>query len=482
MAIFHYSVKAINRSSGRSSVAAAAYRSGENLRDERTGQVYDYERREGVLHTEVFLPDGEKLGREELWNLVEGAEKRKDAKVAREIVVALPHELSQLDQLILIRGYAQDLSRRTGWAVDLALHAPGRAGDQRNTHAHLLCSTRVVEQDEAGQYRMGAKTRAWDVVATGKELVKAEREAWERQVNDMLAIAQQPERVDCRSYAKQGIEQVPQVHLGVSASQMERKGIETERGNRNREAKTLNENLAQLSEVRAEREQAQALQRDGWRWERMELKELEKEAEQLSRVPESLAYLEPEVQKAYQPLRTVSGHYWGYSWEQPQSERDDYEAYKAGKIGWLDESHQEKREKAIESASTSLRWAQRYEKQWREQHPYKSMLFDMGIPNRELGELVGTRMERETDVKKAEQALFEFKAARSQAQKNLKQAIQNVLPKMEVEYTKRQARAKVLQPILKHKQEQAKAIEVERDRQREQERSLERGGGRGIGF
>jgi len=482
MAIFHYSVKAINRSSGRSSVAAAAYRSGERLVDERTGVVYDYERREGVLHAEVFLPDGEKLGRSELWNLVEGAEKRKDAKVAREIVVALPHELTQLDQLILIRGYAQDLSRRTGWAVDMAMHAPGRAGDQRNTHVHLLCSTRVVEQDETGQYRMGAKTREWDVVSTGKELVKGERKAWERQVNAMLAIAQQPERVDCRSYEAQGIEQVPQVHLGVSASQMERKGIETERGNRNREVKALNENLVQLSAVRAEREQEQALQRDVWRWERMDLKELEKEAEQLARSPRSLAYLEPEVQKAYRPLRTVSYNHWGYSWERPQSEWDDYEAYKAGKIGWLDESRQKEKEKAIESESTSLLWAQRYEKQWREQHPYKSMLFDMGIPNRELGELVDTRMKREADVAKAEQALSEFKAARSQAQKNLKQAIQNVLPKMEEEYAKRQERAAVLQPILRQKQEQAKVIEKEREKQRQLERSMERGGGRGIGL
>jgi hypothetical protein len=214
----------------------------------------------------------------------------------------------------------------------------------------------------------------------------------------------------------------------------------------------------------------------------MEVKELEKEAEQLSRSPGSLAYLEPEVQKAYQPLRTVNYNYWGYSWEQPRSEREDYEAYKAGKIGWLDERGQEEREKAIESAATSLLWAQRYEKQWREQHPYKSMLFDMGIPNRELGELVETRLDREVDVVKAEQALSEFKSARSQAQKNLEQAIQKVLPRMEVEYAKRQAKHTVLQPILKQKQEQAKAIQEELKRQRQQERSRERDGGRGIGF
>lgn len=110
------------------------------------------------------------------------------------------------------------------------------------------------------------------------------------------------------------------------------------------------------------------------------------------------------------------------------------------------------------------------------------MLFDMGIPNRELGELVETRLSREADVAKAEKALSEFKTARSQAQENLKQAIQNVLLKMEEEYAKRQERAAVLQPILKQKQEQAKVIEAEREKQRQQERSRERGSGRGIGF
>src|SRR4051812_29913947 len=99
MAIYHYSLKTISRSTGRSSVAAAAYRSGEKLVDERTGTIYDYTRRDGVLHAEVFLPDGQTVEREALWNLAETAEKRKDAKVAREIVVALPHELSQSDQL-----------------------------------------------------------------------------------------------------------------------------------------------------------------------------------------------------------------------------------------------------------------------------------------------------------------------------------------------------------------------------------------------
>jgi ATP-dependent exoDNAse (exonuclease V) alpha subunit len=111
----------------RSSVATEAYRSGEKLVDARTGETYDYERRTGVIHTEIFLPCG-KIDREELWNLAEMTEKRRDAKVAREIVVALPHELNQEQQIQLVQDYAQSLSYRTGWGIDVAVHAPGRDG------------------------------------------------------------------------------------------------------------------------------------------------------------------------------------------------------------------------------------------------------------------------------------------------------------------------------------------------------------------
>jgi ATP-dependent exoDNAse (exonuclease V) alpha subunit len=307
MAIYHYSVKAINRSTGRSSVAAAAYRSGEKLLDERTGEIFDYARRDGVVHSEVFLPDGETMPREALWNLAEASEKRKDAKVAREIVVALPHELSSLDHLTLVREYAKGLSRRTGWAVDVAVHAPGSDGDQRNAHAHLLCTTRVVERDAEGQVRLGAKTREWDVVSTGKELVLFERQEWERQVNKMLEIAHSKERVDSRSFEAQGKgELMPQVHLGVSASQMERKGIETERGNRNREAVEHNQNVVDLKQKRYLREikqqVAQTLE-DKRRWEGMSVQELEKERRSLDVGSErQFAYRDADVQEALTPL------------------------------------------------------------------------------------------------------------------------------------------------------------------------------------
>lgn len=162
MAIYHFSVKTVSRGQGRSAVAAAAYRAGEKLVDRQTGELYDYERRSGVLYSEVFLPDGGTMEREDLWNMAEAAEKRKDARVAREIVVALPHELNQEQQWRLVREYAKELSEREGWGVDAAMHAPGRAGDQRNVHAHLLCTTRTVERDSSSMPVMGSKTKEWD--------------------------------------------------------------------------------------------------------------------------------------------------------------------------------------------------------------------------------------------------------------------------------------------------------------------------------
>jgi hypothetical protein len=461
MAIYHYSVKAINRSSGRSSVAAAAYRAGEKLLDERTGTVYDYERKDGVLHHEIFLPDGETVGREELWNLVEKAEKRKDAKVAREIVVALPNELSPLDQLGLVRGYAQDLSRRTGWAVDVAMHAPGRDGDQRNTHAHLLCSTRKIERDENGQLRMGAKTRDWDVVATGKELVRFERQEWERQVNRMLEIAQIPARVDCRSYESQGkAELMPQAHLGVSACQMERKGIETERGNRNRMAAEHNQGIADLARKRWEREIAQRVAEelnDKRRWEGMSVSELEKERRSIDvGFPRQFAFQDPDVGEASLPLEDVPY----YSSEQRKS------AYAAGKLGWLNREQLGKREKAAHDAFCTTRHYREQIEQWRQYHPYKVAMWQIGLPNREYNTLIGHYEKASSDEDKTKADLSAFKKERTQAERKLESAISRAILKQQSEYSRIQSRLVELDKILKPKQEQERPLKRERERGR----------------
>src|SRR5476649_2873948 len=143
MAIYHLSVKAVSRSAGRSATAAAAYRAGCEIVDQRTGEIHDYTRKGGVKSADIILPDGAPewaTDRAALWNAAEAAERRKDACVAREFEVALPDELSPAERRRLAVDFAKEMANREGCAVDVAIHAPGKEGDSRNHHAHILRS------------------------------------------------------------------------------------------------------------------------------------------------------------------------------------------------------------------------------------------------------------------------------------------------------------------------------------------------------
>src|SRR3546814_307661 len=219
MASFHLAVKAIGRSAGRSATAAAAYRAGVEITDERTGLVHDYTRKQGVEHSELMLPTDAPewaADRERLWNAAELAETRKNATVAREYEIALPVELSADERRELALGLAREISERHGVAVDVSIHAPGREGDQRNHHAHLLTTTRRL-----GPEGLGEKTRELDQKQSGE--VERWRERWAEMPNRALELANVPDRVDHRSHQRQGIEQEPTVHLGPSATAMERR-------------------------------------------------------------------------------------------------------------------------------------------------------------------------------------------------------------------------------------------------------------------
>ena len=147
MAIYHFDASVISRSKGRSSTAASAYRAAERVVDRRTGEVHDYTRKHGVEHTEILAPAHAPdwaRDRSALWNAVEQIERRKDAQVSREVRVALPSELSVEQNRDLVRGFVQEQFVARGMVADIALHAPGREGDQRNHHAHILLTTREI--------------------------------------------------------------------------------------------------------------------------------------------------------------------------------------------------------------------------------------------------------------------------------------------------------------------------------------------------
>lgn len=238
MAIYHLSVKPVSRGEGRSATSAAAYRSASCVTDQRTGEVFDYTRKLGVEHTEIILPAKDDAAtatwacdREALWNAAEAMEHRKDARVAREYEVALPHELNPAQRLELVRDFARDLATRYGVAVDVAIHKPHRHGDDRNHHAHILTTTRAVSADGLGAktaVELGDRDRAKLGLGRGAEEVTAIRGRWAELTNTALERARSDERVDHRNLADQGIDRAPSSHLGPVVTERQRRGKESD--------------------------------------------------------------------------------------------------------------------------------------------------------------------------------------------------------------------------------------------------------------
>ena len=245
MALYRLQIKAISRSAGRSAPAAAAYRAGERIRDERTGLLHNYSRRRDVTHSEIFLPSALASGdaswareRGRLWNAAEAAEHRRDSRVAREYLVSLPPELAAAQRLELARNFSLELADRHNVAVDLAIHEPRAGGDPRNHHAHLLTTTRELS---AGG--LGAKTgldmdyseRVKRGLSAGLKELVAIRERWAMLVNEAFHAAGLQERVDHRSLKAQGIDREPLPRIPFVAYQMERRGLRSEVAERIRE-------------------------------------------------------------------------------------------------------------------------------------------------------------------------------------------------------------------------------------------------------
>lgn len=217
MPIYHLSVKTISRSAGRSATASAAYRSAERIKDERSGKVFDYSKRSGVLHSELVLPkDAPAWNSSELWNAAEKSELRVNSTVAREFVIALPSDLSADQRLSLSQEFTRELVGKHGFAAQLCIHEPDKKGDERNYHAHILCSTRRLEPSG-----FTAKTRELDEKKSGE--VEFWRERFAALQNEHLEKAGVFSRVDHRSLAEQGIDRTPQKHKGVVVTAIERR-------------------------------------------------------------------------------------------------------------------------------------------------------------------------------------------------------------------------------------------------------------------
>ena len=259
MAIFMASTKSVSRAKGQSAIAAAAYRAGDKLLDEDKdhGKLHDYEKRSGVLSADIILPTalaGGDIGRAELWNMAERNETRKNSRVAREWLVALPHELSEQDRKALAHDFARTLADRYQVIADCAIHVPTdkeieRGASPLNFHAHILLTTRTATIDDDGKIYLTkdkADSEISDDDRRKKGLprmsaeIKTVRELWEHTANKVLE-AKGHHLIDSRSYKSQGIDLVPQIKMGKDATHMERKGIPTEKGKFNREIIQSNE-------------------------------------------------------------------------------------------------------------------------------------------------------------------------------------------------------------------------------------------------
>lgn len=285
MAIYHCSIKIIGRSGGRSAVGSSAYRAGEKLEDKETGMTHDYTRKSGVVYNEVMLPNHapvEYQNREILWNEVQKAEKQNNAQLAREIEVGLPREMSREQQVQCVREYVQNNFAKEGMCADFAIHDKGDG----NPHAHIMLTTRgikengkwdtkekkVLARDENGERIpvIDPKTGQQKIRDRGtkgiefvwkRETVKANnwndrnkaeewRKAWAEECNKYLS---QEQKIDHRSYARQGIDQTPTIHEGHKARKMEREGAVSDRCEINRQIKeynSLQKTVAKLQESR----------------------------------------------------------------------------------------------------------------------------------------------------------------------------------------------------------------------------------------
>ena len=226
-------MQVIGRSAGRSATAAAAYRSGEQIEDRRTGQVHDYTGKSDIYGSEILMPEGapERLGdRASLWNEVERVEKRKDAQLSREVMIALPAELSHDQKEALAHEYVQAEFVSQGMIADIGYHD----FDSHNPHAHIMLTMRSVDEDGFGK-----KRREWNQRAE----IERHRQAWAEYTNQALERAGCEERVDHRSLKDQGVDREPQIHLGAKVMEMEARGIQTRVGDESRRISQVNRDL-----------------------------------------------------------------------------------------------------------------------------------------------------------------------------------------------------------------------------------------------
>lgn len=275
MAIFHFSMKNISRGKGQSATAAAAYRSGEKLYSDRYGKYNEYHR---IVKPDSFIlkPDNAPdwvLNREKLWNEVESVEKRKDARLSKEVVVALPIELNSEQQKDLLKEFCKDNFINNGMVADISIHRD----DENNPHAHIMLTVRPFDEngewsktktitkylyDDEGNHILtpkgNRKNIKTDMIDSSKETLIEFRKKWAETVNKHLENNGIDQRISEKSHEDLGLKSKPQIHEGYKAREM---GDKSERVRYNNEIKNYNDNLIKLDEYKKEIKQVKQVEK-----------------------------------------------------------------------------------------------------------------------------------------------------------------------------------------------------------------------------
>ena len=263
----HHDIKIVQRSNRQSAVAAAAYQSGERLFSEYDQKQKYYAEKRGIVHTEIMLPPHappEYADRNTLWNAAEAVEKQWNSQLARRIVLAIPREIPPEQHADLIRDYCREFFVSKGMIADFAIHDKGDG----NPHAHILLTIRAM--DETGKW-LPKSRKVYDLDENGERIRLASgnwkshkedtvdwndqkygeiwRQGWAATANRYLEANDRPERVDLRSYARQGLDIIPTVHEGAAVRQMEKRGIQTNIGNLNRDIRAANRLMKSIRQL-----------------------------------------------------------------------------------------------------------------------------------------------------------------------------------------------------------------------------------------
>lgn len=262
---FHFKIDIVKRSDGASAVAKSAYISGEKIRSEYYNDSYDYRNKQGVIDKGVLLPDNAPKEYEErkvLWNSVEKFEKQKNAQLARNFVIALPKELTDEERKELLLRFINENFVKEGMIADYAIH---EKDETQNYHAHVLTTMRPLNpdgtwgqksrkeyiNDENGDpiYTKGGNRKSRKVNSINWN-DKGNAEKWRKNFSDLcneyLEKGGHEKRVDHRSYKRQGLDILPEEHMGAANMALERKGVKTVVGDRNREIRKANSVIKDL--------------------------------------------------------------------------------------------------------------------------------------------------------------------------------------------------------------------------------------------